>query len=120
MGARAAVMLKEEDIGLNIYEKILGIICLSYPLHRVKSTKDLRSEPLQHCKKPLFFLSGTKDEMCNKEVFEKVLLDLKAPYKIQWLQGYDHSAKSRENFEEHAYISAFQTLLNWCQVISNK
>lgn len=120
MGARAAVMLTENNVEINIYKKILGIICLSYPLHKVNKTKDLRSEPLKHCKKPMFYLSGTRDEMCKKELFENVLYDLKAPYKIQWLQDYDHAAKSRNNFEEDAYTSAFQTLLNWCKVISNK
>ncbi|GIY98899.1 testis-expressed protein 30, partial [Caerostris extrusa] len=73
MGARTAVMLASdiEIVDLNI----LGIICLSYPLHKIGNYKELRDEPLKKSKLPIFFLSGTKKmKMCEKDILEKILL----------------------------------------------
>lgn len=120
MGARAATMLTVKDVNAAIFDKIIGIICLSYPLHKVNCTNELRDEPLKVSQKPLFFLSGTKDEMCKKEVLENVVLSLKCPHKIYWLNGCDHSAKLGKNFDNDVYIQAFHSLSNWCKDISGE
>ncbi|XP_035216859.1 testis-expressed protein 30-like isoform X2 [Stegodyphus dumicola] len=116
MGARAAVMLcshiKTEN--QELLENILGIICLSYPLHKVNKTDELRDEPLKSLKLPVFFLSGTKDEMCKRNILENVLRKLKCHYKIHWLEGCNHSAKPHENYQEDMYCSAFDDIKNWC------
>ncbi|GFU33547.1 testis-expressed protein 30 [Nephila pilipes] len=121
MGARAAVMLISDTDNLlnsSVFKKILGIICLSFPLHKTGNTDYLRDEQLKKLKLPTFFLSGTKDEMCEKKIFEKVLLDIKSPYKVHWLDGCNHSAKPINDYEEEMYRTAFNELFNWCLIIS--
>lgn len=118
MGARAAVMLSDNPC-ISEAEKILGIICLSYPLHKVNCTKELRSGPLKECCKPLFLLSGTQDKMCQKELLIDVLIGRKTTYQVHWLTGYDHSAKSNNEFKEHEYVIALKTLVDWCKDISS-
>ncbi|XP_015908204.1 testis-expressed protein 30 isoform X2 [Parasteatoda tepidariorum] len=118
MGARAAAMLvSDEACDSQVFNKLKGVVCLSYPLHKVGDDSELRKEPLLNAKKPIFFLSGSNDEMCKKGKLENVLKSMKAPYKLQWLEGYDHSAKSNQNFKEDDYISAFQEIVKWCQQI---
>ncbi|KAF8793650.1 testis-expressed protein 30-like [Argiope bruennichi] len=117
MGARAAVMLTSENKAFDsnpVFKKITGIICLSYPLHKVGNLQDLRDEPLKKSKLPIFFLSGTKDEMCESNVLEKVLRSMKSPYKIHWLDGCTHSAKPVENYQEHMHCAAFKDISDWC------
>lgn len=120
MGSRAAAMLSSDPEFLqnvSVSSKILGVICLSYPLHKPKSKSDLRDEPLKNLKKPVFFLSGTKDEMCNGEIFHGVLCTMKSPYKVHWLEGCDHSAKPVLNYEEEIYCEAFEDIVSWCLCI---
>ncbi|GBL99350.1 Testis-expressed protein 30 [Araneus ventricosus] len=117
MGARAAVMLTSDNKVFDfnpVFKKITGIICLSYPLHKPGNLNDLRDEPLKKSKLPIFFLSGTKDEMCESNVFENVLYSMKSPYKIHWLDGCTHSAKPVENYQEDMYCAAFKDISDWC------
>ncbi|GFY66019.1 testis-expressed protein 30 [Trichonephila inaurata madagascariensis] len=122
MGARAAVLITLDTDYLqnsSVFKKILGVICLSYPLHKAGNTSDLRDEPLKKSKLPVFFLSGTKDEMCEKKIFEKVLISIKSPYKLHWLDGCNHSAKPINDYQDEMYRIAFNEILQWCLSISN-
>ncbi|KAG8178691.1 hypothetical protein JTE90_011618 [Oedothorax gibbosus] len=117
MGARAAALLISDPEALkntSVENKILGLICLSYPLHKPKNMSELRDEPIKNLKKPVFFLSGTRDEMCNRDIFEVVLHSTKAPFKIVWLDGCDHSAKPAKNYDDDVYCEAFEAICSWC------
>lgn len=65
MGSRAAACVMkaacEEDDGT-----VQGLICLSYPLHPPNAKSKLRHEHILHITKPMLFISGSLDEMCDK------------------------------------------------------
>lgn len=66
MGSRAAVSVARQISQDDNEDFIHGLICLSYPLHRPKLQSKLRDEDLFFIKCPVLFVSGSKDEMCEK------------------------------------------------------
>ncbi|NXS94711.1 TEX30 protein, partial [Jacana jacana] len=90
MGSRAAASVirllcqEEED------DFIQGLICLSYPLHRPKLQSKLRDEDLLFIRCPVLFVSGSADEMCEKQLLEGVASKMKAPKKIHWIDKANH------------------------------
>ena len=63
MGGRAAAELATRLSAESSF--ILGVFCLSYPLHRPKRFNELRISHLIHLNLPVLFISGTKDTMCR-------------------------------------------------------
>ncbi|NXW10726.1 TEX30 protein, partial [Fregetta grallaria] len=90
MGSRAAAAvirhLSQEDDG----DFIQGLVCLSYPLHRPKLQSKLRDEDLLFIRCPVLFVSGSADEMCEKQLLEGVANKMKAPKKIHWIGKANH------------------------------
>ncbi|NWW52164.1 TEX30 protein, partial [Pedionomus torquatus] len=90
MGSRAAASVirhlstQEED------DFVQGLICLSYPLHRPKLQSKLRDEDLLFIRCPVLFVSGSADEMCEKQLLEGVASKMKAPRKIHWIDKANH------------------------------
>ncbi|XP_009878801.1 PREDICTED: testis-expressed sequence 30 protein [Charadrius vociferus] len=90
MGSRAAASvirhLSQEDDD----DFIQGLVCLSYPLHRPKLQSKLRDEDLLFIRCPVLFVSGSADEMCEKQLLEGVASKMKAPKKIHWIDKANH------------------------------
>ncbi|NXL60239.1 TEX30 protein, partial [Chordeiles acutipennis] len=90
MGSRAAASVirhlsQEDDVDF-----IQGLVCLSYPLHRPKLQSKLRDEDLLFIRCPVLFVSGSADEMCEKQLLEGVASKMKAPKKIHWIDKANH------------------------------
>lgn len=94
MGSRSAVGVAKAIGGTPLSDKVIGVFCISYPLHTKDNTSALRDAPLYELSKPVCFISGDKDEMCKKELFDKVLLNLRR-YHIHWVKYADHSLNER-------------------------
>ncbi|NWS21294.1 TEX30 protein, partial [Pachyramphus minor] len=92
MGSRAAAslirQLSQNDADADDF--IRGLICLSYPLHRPKLQSKLRDEDLLFIRCPVLFVSGSADEMCEKQLLEGVASKMKAPKKIHWIDRANH------------------------------
>ncbi|NXP79922.1 TEX30 protein, partial [Ramphastos sulfuratus] len=91
MGSRAAASLirqiSQEDDDDSF---IQGLVCLSYPLHQPKLQSKLRDEDLLFIRCPVLFVSGSADEMCEKQLLEGVASKMKAPKKIHWIDKANH------------------------------
>ncbi|NXV82549.1 TEX30 protein, partial [Atlantisia rogersi] len=92
MGSRAAASvirhLSQEDDDDDDF--IQGLVCLSYPLHRPKLQSKLRDEDLLFIRCPVLFISGSADEMCEKQLLEGVVSKMKAPKTIHWIDNANH------------------------------
>jgi uncharacterized protein len=85
MGGRVASMLAADGMECD------GLLLLAYPLHPAGKPDKLRAAHLAKIRKPVLCFNGTRDALCRKELMEAALKSVKAPWRMHWLQGADHS-----------------------------
>ena len=113
MGSRAAVGVCCDKI---VTDFVIGVICLSYPLHTPKECKQLRDGPLYTVTKPILFVSGTNDEMCDQSMFEPILGQLTS-YQIYWIDGGNHGLEVKGKLSEEIILKICEVISTWIQEI---
>ncbi len=114
MGARVAAELA--TIGTHD-GFVLGVLCLSYPLHRPRRQEELRISHVIHLRVPVLFISGTRDLMCRTDLMEKVVDQIASDKKIHWVEDADHSLNVRGKCDLAALERISQLALDWCQSV---
>lgn len=71
-GGRVASMLAATDAGRDV----LGLVLLSYPLHRPGRPDDLRTEHWPHIHCPILFLTGDADPFAGVELMHEAISGL--------------------------------------------
>jgi hypothetical protein len=85
MGGRAASMLAAEGFATH------GLLLLAYPLHPAGQPEKLRDAHLPRITMPVLCFNGTRDELCTRELMERALGTVTAPWDMRWVDGADHS-----------------------------
>ncbi|CAN5162059.1 alpha/beta fold hydrolase [soil metagenome] len=85
MGGRAASMLAAEGFDAD------GLLLLAYPLHPAGKPEKLRDAHLPRITMPVLCFCGTRDPLCTRELMERALLTVTAPWEMHWVEGADHS-----------------------------
>jgi predicted alpha/beta-hydrolase family hydrolase len=95
--------------------EVEGLFFLGYPLHRPGQPGILRDEHLYRIRKPMLFISGTKDQFAKKELLEGVISKLGDRAEIHWIEGGDHSFDTRQGKDVllKTYDEALETLDTW-------
>jgi len=116
MGGRIASQVAATD-----KVNVDGLFFLGYPLHPLGKTDQLRDEHLYRIKKPMLFLSGTRDGFARRDLLEKVLDKIGPVAKIHWIENGDHSFKtpgSKPGTSEGTH-EALTVLLDWLDSFSS-
>jgi predicted alpha/beta-hydrolase family hydrolase len=85
---------------------VRGLIFYGYPLHPPGRPEKLRDAHLYSLGIPLLFFEGTRDPFCRLDLLRPVLAKLKAPWKLEVIEGGDHSfdvPKSTGRSREEVY-----------------
>uniref|UniRef100_A0A1A7X595 Testis expressed 30 n=1 Tax=Iconisemion striatum TaxID=60296 RepID=A0A1A7X595_9TELE len=121
MGCRAAAALARQLSEESEDAAVQGVICLSFPLHPPGQThihhqrsKDLRMLPERL---RVLFVSGTEDNMCDRELFSGVLKDMKAQTEVFWIEGGSHGLTVKGKSEDSVMDQINLKVINW---IKNK
>ena len=120
MGARVAAEIAST---LDHQNKnfVIGVLCLSYPLHPPQKTTEQRLLSILPLRIPVLFLSGTKDSMCHQDLMESTLKRLNCDWSIHWIQGGDHGLILKDRETSHTYKDVLQdlcdTVLLWTQSV---
>ena len=85
MGARVASMMAAQDFACD------GLLLAAYPLHPAGQPEKLRDAHLPRIRCPVLCLNGTRDALCRRELMEAALKSVRAPWRMHWLEGADHS-----------------------------
>lgn len=85
MGGRAASMLAAEGFTAN------GLLLLAYPLHPPGKPNQLRDAHLAKITMPVCCFCGTRDPFVTRDIMERVLEKVTAPWEMHWVEGADHS-----------------------------
>ncbi|KAM9486227.1 testis-expressed protein 30 isoform 2-T2 [Clarias gariepinus] len=115
MGARAAVALGRH-LSANEEVNIQGLFCVSFPLHppgqthaHIKRSEDLRA--LSHI--PVLFVSGTSDNMCECQLLEHVVKQMKSPSLVHWVEGANHGLAVKGRTEESVQDEINSQIITW-------
>jgi len=85
MGGRAASMLAADGFECD------GLLLLAYPLHPAGQPEKLRDAHLPKIEVPVLCFNGTRDALCRRDPMEAALAKVRAPWRMHWLEGADHS-----------------------------
>ena len=85
MGGRAASMLAASGTAAN------GLLLLAYPLHPPGKPQQLRDAHLPNITMPVLCFCGTRDPFVTRDIMDRVLERVTAPWEMHWLDGADHS-----------------------------
>jgi hypothetical protein len=91
MGGRIASQVAASD-----EIEVDGLFFLGYPLHPPGKTDQLRDEHLYKIKRPMLFISGTRDSFARKDLLEKVVGKIGPNAQIHWIENGDHSFKTSD------------------------
>ena len=84
MGGRAASMLAADGFDAD------GLLLLAYPLHPAGQPEKLRDVHLPRITMPVLAFSGTRDALCTRDLMERALTTVVAPWEMHWIDGADH------------------------------
>ncbi|KAJ8386721.1 hypothetical protein AAFF_G00166700 [Aldrovandia affinis] len=115
MGARAAAALVRrltEEAG----DAVQGLVCLSFPLHPPGRTRDHRKRSedlLRLTHTPVLFVSGTADEMCQRDLLEDLTKKMNVPTAVHWTEGASHGLAVRGRPEEEVLEEVNSRISAW-------
>jgi uncharacterized protein len=89
-----------------------GLIFCSFPLHMPGKPSTARAAHLESVRKPMLFLSGTRDELAQRELLTQVV-DALPTAELHWLDTADHGyrvlkrsrATGEDVFDEMARVA---------------
>lgn len=112
MGGRIASQVVAAD-GTDVE----GLFFLGYPLHPPGRVEQLRDQHLYKIKKPMLFMSGTRDSFARKDLLEKVIQRIGPNAQLHWIEGGDHSFKTPESKSGilEGTEEALSVLLEWLE-----
>ncbi|XP_062480691.1 testis-expressed protein 30 [Pezoporus occidentalis] len=114
MGSRAAAsVVRQLSHGDDDDDFVQGLVCLSYPLHRPRLQSKLRDEDLLLIRCPVLFVSGSADEMCEKQLLEGVVSKMKAPIKIHWIDKANHGMAVKGRTAEDVMEEINAQVFSW-------
>jgi uncharacterized protein len=114
MGGRIASQIAANGVDVN------GLFFLGYPLHPIGKTDQLRDEHLYRIRKPMLFVSGTRDSFAREDLLETVVSKIGPNAEIHWIQNGDHSFKTPDAKKGSADTlqEALASLLAWMQRVA--
>jgi len=96
MGGRVATMLAADGYACD------ALLLFAYPLHPAGQPEKLRDAHLPRIRVPVLCFNGTRDALCRRDLMERVLQTVTAPWRLHWIEGADHSLKGESVMHEIA------------------
>jgi len=98
MGGRIASQVMAGEDREALADDVVGLVFLGYPLHPPGQPAKLRVEHLEHIKKPMLFVQGTRDALGTPDEIKPFVKNLRPAAKIHEIEGGDHSFKAPKKF----------------------
>ena len=98
MGGRIGSQVMAGEDREALAEDVIGLVFLGYPLHPPGQSSKLRVEHLEHIKKPMLFVQGTRDALGSPDEILPFIKNLRPAAKIHAIEGGDHSFKAPKKF----------------------
>ena len=120
MGGRIASQVMSGEERESFAEDVVGLVFLGYPLHPPGQSAKLRIEHLEHIKKPMLFVQGTRDALGTPDEIKPFVKNLRPAAKIHEIEGGDHSFKAPKKFglsQDKIFETAMDEIDRWVRSI---
>ena len=120
MGGRIASQVMAGEARESIAEDVAGLVFLGYQLHPPGQSTKLRVEHLEHIKKPMLFVQGTRDALGSPDEIKPHIKNLRPAPKIYSIEGGDHSFKAPKKFgkpPDQIFDDAMNEIDRWVRSI---
>ena len=120
MGGRIASQVMAGEEKESFAGEVAGLVFLGYPLHPPGQPAKLRVEHLEHIKKPMLFVQGTRDALGSPDEIMPYIKNLRPAAKIYEIEGGDHSFKAPKKFgmsPDQIFESALDEINRWARSI---
>src|SRR5262245_59133507 len=120
MGGRIASQVMAGDERESIAEDVAGLVFLGYPLHPPGQSNKLRVEHLEHIKKPMLFVQGTRDALGTPEEIKPFIKNLRPAAKIYSIEARDHSFNAPKKFgkpPDQIFDDAMNEIDRWVRTL---
>src|SRR5215510_8610787 len=98
MGGRIASQVMAGEERESFASDVVGLVFLGYPLHPPGQPTKLRVEHLEHIRKPMLFVQGTRDALGAPDEIKPYVNNLRPAAKFHEIEGGDHSFKAPKKF----------------------
>jgi uncharacterized protein len=108
MGGRIASYVADE-------KKVGGLIFLGYPLHAPGKTEQLRDDHLYKIKKPMLFISGTRDPFARNDLLSATLKKIGADATFYPIENGGHSFEvpKKTGSRDQIWEEVMQKIREW-------
>ena len=116
MGGRIASQVMAGEDRERFAENVVGLVFLGYPLHPPGNPAKPRVEHLEHIKRPMLFVQGTRDALGTPEEIKPFVKNLRPAAKIHEIEGGDHSFKAPKKFgltQEQIFETSMDEIDRW-------
>jgi predicted alpha/beta-hydrolase family hydrolase len=120
MGGRIASQVMAGEEKESFAGEVAGLVFLGYPLHPPGQPAKLRVEHLEHIKKPMLFVQGTRDALGTPDEIKPYIKNLRPAAKIYEIEGGDHSFKTPKKFgltPDQIFESAMDEIDRWVRAL---
>ena len=120
MGGRIASQVMAGEQRESIAGDVAGLVFLGYPLHPPGQSNKLRVEHLEHIKKPMLFVQGTRDALGTPDEIKPFIKNLRPAAKIYSIEGGDHSFKAPKKFgkpPDQIFDDAMNEIDRWVRTL---
>jgi predicted alpha/beta-hydrolase family hydrolase len=120
MGGRIASQVMAGEDRETFASDVVGLVFLGYPLHPPGNPAKLRVEHLEHIKKPMLFVQGTRDALGSPDEIKPHIKNLRPAAKIHEIEGGDHSFKAPKKFgltPDQIFETAMDEIDRWVRSI---
>ena len=120
MGGRIASQVMAGEAKESFGGEVAGLVFLGYPLHPPGQPAKLRVEHLEHIKKPMLFVQGTRDALGSPDEIKPFIKNLRPAAKIYSIEGGDHSFKSPKKFgmsPDQIFEAAMDEIDRWVRSV---
>jgi uncharacterized protein len=97
-------------------ESVSGLLFLGYPLHPPGKTEQLRDQHLYTIRKPMLFVSGTKDPFARQDLLAQTLKKIGSYVTLLAIEGGGHSLevpRKSGRSKEDILNGVLQAILDW-------
>ena len=101
-------------------ENVAGLVLFSFPLHLPGKPDTKRTEHLSNITVPMLFLSGTRDQLADLDLFQPVVKELGKRATLHLVDTADHSYKilkrTRQSGED-VFVEMARVVRDWASAL---